>query len=244
MWQNHPEAHKHLFFFFFWLGRQASGCSRRANVQRRISVSGTTCRFFQLETELPPWLAVELVTRLEMLIVRHTRCHLSQRAALDSPRRCLRVIRPVGWRTAAALLLWQWLVYPSKAIAAPVMPPTWHGGLASAPGTLPRQSAQRRETGGAQQERFFFFLSCHWKWKTQWKFYFFFPSSWPEGTQQEQNCSDALGNQCTVHTSPHANPLNKRQELLLHPTRSLVGLVSNRIVFFFFYQGHYIDWVN
>lgn len=96
MWQNHPEAHKHHFFFFFWLGRQASGCSRRANVQRRISVSGTTCRFFQLETELPPRLAVELVTRLEMLIVRHTRCHLSQRAALDSPRRCLRVIRPVG----------------------------------------------------------------------------------------------------------------------------------------------------
>lgn len=226
-----------IFFFFFGWGDRLVDVHAAPPSRGGYQSAGRRAGFFSCETELPPRLAVELVTRLEMLIVRHTRCHLGQRAALDSPRRCLRVIRPVGWCTAAALLLWQWLVYPSKAIAAPVMPPTWHGGLASAPGTLPRQSAQRRETGGAQQESFFFFFyySCYWKWKTQWKFYFFFPSSWPEGTQQEQNCSDALGNQCTVHTSPHANLLNKRQELLLHPACSLVGLVSNRIVCFFFF---------
>lgn len=157
MWQNHPEAHKHLFFFFGW-GDRLVDVHAAPPSRGGYQSAGRRAGFFSCETELPPRLAVELVTRLEMLIVRHTRCHLGQRAALDSPRRCLRVIRPVGWRTAAALLLWQWLVYPSKAIAAPVMPPTWHGGLASAPGTLPRQSAQRRETGGAQQESFFFFF--------------------------------------------------------------------------------------
>lgn len=182
MWQNHPEAHKH--FFLLWPGRQASECSLCGNVQRRTSVSKTACKFlsfffsffFSWETELPPRLAVELVTQLEMLIVRHARCHLGQRAAHDSPRRCLRVTRPVDWGTVAALLLWQWLVYPSKAIAARVMPPTWHAGLASAPSTLPRQSTQQRETGGTKRFFFYyynyclffisiFFYCCTWKWK-------------------------------------------------------------------------------
>lgn len=52
--------------------------------------------FFSSETEQLSQLAVELVTRLEMLIVRHARCHLAQQAAHDSPRRCLRVTCPVG----------------------------------------------------------------------------------------------------------------------------------------------------
>lgn len=41
--------------------------------------------FFSSETELPPRLAVELVTRLEMLIVRHARCHLGQRGRARQP---------------------------------------------------------------------------------------------------------------------------------------------------------------
>lgn len=69
---------------------------------------------------------------------------------------------------------------------------------------------------------------------------FFFLTQGLRGwTQQERNGSEALWN----HTSPHANllHLNKRQELALHTTRSLIGLVSNRRVFFFSDEGHYID---
>lgn len=123
------------------------------------------------------------------------------------------------------------------------MPPTWHGGLASAPGTLPRQSAQQRETGGAQQEMFYFFIFIFFCLATESEkhngsFISFFLPLGLRGLSRSRTAAMLWG---TVHTSPHANPLNKGQELLLHPTRSLVGLVSNRIVFFFFYQGHYID---
>lgn len=242
-----------FFFFFLWLGRQASGCSRRATVQRRISVSGTTCRFFQQRDRAAP-------------SARRWTCDPAGDAHRPShplsPRPTGRARQPppvppchpssrLTHRGSVASVTVTCLSVESDSC------PSDASNLARGISVCARHAAtpiSAAEGDGRRPTRevFFFFLfrfffySCHWKWKTQWKFYFFFPSSWPEGTQQEQNCSDALGNQCTVHTSPHANLLNKRQELLLHPACSLVGLVSNRIVcfFFFFYQGHYIDWVN